>query len=189
MLYCTSETGTHFLVEFWSGSGIISSQLRYSWITSALPCHIEVSNSVVAIVPERPDGVVHSEVRQFSLTKQGLDDLLRLSKKSSPVEAWPKARFRVILVLCLPSHLNNLLNELQTDHATELWNIIHKLSMLICHESQLRHQCELKLCCILSCNTSCNVCVVERESVRNVLRVERTVDVKDQHFQLSQTMN
>ena len=100
-----------------------------------------------------------------------------------------QARFRVILVLCLPSHVNNLLNELQTDHATELWNIIHKLSVLICHESQLRHQCELKLCCILSCNKSCDVCVVEREGVRTVLRVKRTVDVKDQYFQLSQTMN
>ena len=45
------------------------------------------------IVSERLD-VVHGEVCEVSLTKQCLDELLRLSKGSSGVEAWSKARFR-----------------------------------------------------------------------------------------------
>ena len=51
----------------------------------------------VAMVSERLDDVVHGEVCEVFLTKQCLDDLLRLSKVSSLVEAWPKARFRLVL--------------------------------------------------------------------------------------------
>ena len=64
--------------------------------------HIEVvaqrlqtflSKSVpIAIVSERLDDGVHSEVREVSLPKQRLDNLRRLSKKSSLVEAWPMAK-------------------------------------------------------------------------------------------------
>ena len=46
---------------------------------------------------------------------------------------------------------------------------------LIRLETQLRYQCTLKLFDILSSNTFRNVCVVEREGVRNVLRSKREI--------------
>ena len=80
-----------------------------------------------AIKSERLDDVVDSEVRQVPLTNQCVDDLLRLSKKSSSAEARSKARSRLVLVLCLPQcHVSNPLNECLIDLVSELWNIILK---------------------------------------------------------------
>ena len=114
--------------------------------------------SPVATVSERRDDVVHGKVCEVSLPKQRLDDLLRLSKDFSPVEAWSKARFRLVLVFCLlQSHVSNPLNEFLPDLAIDLWNIMIKLGMLLRHESLLRDQC---IFCILSFNTYCNVCML-----------------------------
>ena len=75
-------------------------------------------------------------------------------------------------------------NDCPVDLATELWNIILKLWMLICHESQLRYQCRLKLFSILSCNTYCNVCLLSYVKAFARAQVERSVDVNDQQSRL-----
>ena len=49
--------------------------------------------------------------------------------KSPHAEAWPKARFRLVLVLCLHIHVNPL-NEFLIDLATELWFIIISFSAI-----------------------------------------------------------
>ena len=49
----------------------------------------------VAVLSENRDDTVHSEVWEISLPKQSFDKLLRLSKESSLIEAWPEARFRL----------------------------------------------------------------------------------------------
>ena len=90
--------------------------------------------------------VVHG-VCEVSLTKQLFDNLLHLSKECSLVEAWAKARCRLVLVFCLPQlhvsnplnellvdlatqlHVSNPLNELLVDLATDVWNVSLKLKM------------------------------------------------------------
>ena len=96
----------------------------------------------VAVLSENRDDTVHSEVWEISLPKQSFDKLLRLSKESSLIEAWPEARFRLLLVFGLPQfHVSRPPNEFLVDHATELWSTILKLWMLIPPESLLRYLC------------------------------------------------
>ena len=65
------------------------------------------------------DDVVHGEVCEVSLAKQTLHDLLRLFKESSLGESWPKARFRLAFVFCLPEfHVSDAPNEFVIDLAT-----------------------------------------------------------------------
>ena len=105
--------------------------------------------------------LVHGEICDVSLTEQCLDDLLRLSKESSPAEARPEAKFRLVLAFCLPpSRVSEPLYEFLNDLATELWSVILQIRMPICHESLLRHQCELKLLSLSSCNTCGTVCLL-----------------------------
>ena len=79
----------------------------------------------VAVLPERLDDVVHGEVCEVSLPELRLGGLLRLSRASSLVKAMPKAKFRLVLVLCLPqSHVGPRINGLLIDLAKESWDVI-----------------------------------------------------------------
>ena len=65
----------------------------YCWIASAFP--FLISKFFV-----RLNEVVQGEVYEVSLPKLRLDDLLRLSKESSPADAWRRGSTN--FSLCLP---------------------------------------------------------------------------------------
>ena len=111
--------------------------------------------------------------------KHRLSDLLRLSKASSLEETWPKARFRLVLVFCLPQyHVSHPVNELlmflplncgRTSSAT-CW-------MRIRHESLLRYHCKYtffsRYCVIrMVVCACCHTCTFATRSLCNAVRYE-----------------
>ena len=140
------------LILFCSHSDIISSRLMSTWIAFGFSLSlIKVAfqrlltplfrSVTVAVLFERLTDVVHRKNYSVSTQAFCLDDLFGRFKESSPAETWPKTRFRLVLVFCLShSHASHPFKELLIDLATEVWNIIIKLRMLIRHWSMLCYQ-------------------------------------------------
>ena len=83
--------------------------------------------------------------------------MLRLSKKSFFVEEWPRADFRLTLVLCLSqSHVSNPLNEFLSDLGTSSSNFGCSFAMSLSSATSV--SCKLSVTYRVICTA--NVCLL-----------------------------